>query len=670
MNGHDTLRLRDRIVPLLHLAQRLRPATEEHAGEGAFVVMLGPRGQADRPRGGRGCSGQQEIVIKALDRVGLGRRVRVAGATIMGDGSVVLILDTPPSSRSASPRGAPRALRRGGAGLAMYESHFGLKEKPFRKTPDPRYLFLNEVYEEALEQLLYAVEECDLALLTGEVGSGKTLLVAGARRPPGRSVRGRDDPEPPPVAPPASCAPWPRSSGCASPRFHTTDLLEQIHDRLLELDEAGRAALLIVDEAHLIPSKATFEEIRLLTNFQLDDRNLIAVVLVGQPELRERLRHRAYRALTQRIGAQFHLTPLTAEDTLAYLRHRLTRGRRHRDSSSTSERRPAPPRGFGGPAPGAQPARHRGPHRGDGAREWTEIDDEIVEAVAAVGISWTSRSSTRRGRGTSMGRMSDARKRARQKGAERAIRPKARRRARRSRPPPSLESRCRAGACARRRRPKPWRARRRWSSPRTRRRKARPLPASASSFPPRARPRRSWPAAEASALRRPKRRPSRKPRRRPWKSRPAGGHTRLVLLGARARGADRGRGHRAPRHVLPRPRGVRGGRAARGRRSAASPRSPRCPAPPTSSRASSTCAGASSRSSTSRRSSGLGEVIEDRRAARIVGGHDPGSPHRPAGGRRLAGAEGAGVERSSPRPTRWWKRAATTSAAWPSSRSG
>jgi type II secretory pathway predicted ATPase ExeA len=78
-----------------------------------------------------------------------------------------------------------------------------------------------------------------------------------------------------------------------------------------------------VDEAHLIPGKATFEEIRLLTNFQLDDRNLIAVVLVGQPELRERLRHRAYRALTQRIGAEFNLEPLGADDTVAYLRHRL-----------------------------------------------------------------------------------------------------------------------------------------------------------------------------------------------------------------------------------------------------------------------------------------------------------------------------------------------------------
>ena len=78
-----------------------------------------------------------------------------------------------------------------------------------------------------------------------------------------------------------------------------------------------------MDEAHLIPGKPTFEEIRLLTNFQLDDRNLIAIVLVGQPELRERLRHRAYRALTQRIGIAFDLVPLAKADAHAYFAHRL-----------------------------------------------------------------------------------------------------------------------------------------------------------------------------------------------------------------------------------------------------------------------------------------------------------------------------------------------------------
>jgi type II secretory pathway predicted ATPase ExeA len=204
----------------------------------------------------------------------------------------------------------------------LYETYYGLREKPFRKTPDPRYLFLNEVYEEALEQLLYAVEEVELALLTGEVGSGKTLLSralvdrVGERYEVGMILNPR-------LTPRQFLRSVASEVGVPDPRFHTSDLLDQIHERLLALDAEGRAALLIVDEAHLIPGKPTFEEIRMLTNFQLDDRNLIAVVLVGQPELRERLRHRAYRALTQRIGAHFHLTPLTAEDSAAYVRHRL-----------------------------------------------------------------------------------------------------------------------------------------------------------------------------------------------------------------------------------------------------------------------------------------------------------------------------------------------------------
>jgi type II secretory pathway predicted ATPase ExeA len=204
----------------------------------------------------------------------------------------------------------------------LYEAYYGLREKPFRKTPDPRYLFLNEVYEEALEQLLYAVEEMEVALLTGEVGSGKTLLSralvdrVGERYEVGMILNPRLTPRQ--FLRTVAC-----EVGVPAPRFHASDVLDQIHERLLALDGEGRAALLIVDEAHLIPGKPTFEEIRMLTNFQLDDRNLIAVVLVGQPELRERLKHRAYRPLTQRIGAHFHLTPLTPEDSAAYIRHRL-----------------------------------------------------------------------------------------------------------------------------------------------------------------------------------------------------------------------------------------------------------------------------------------------------------------------------------------------------------
>lgn len=204
----------------------------------------------------------------------------------------------------------------------MYEGYWGLREKPFRKTPDPRFLFLNETYEEAFERLLFAVEEMELALLTGEVGSGKTLLTralvdsVGERYETGMILNPR-------LPPRQFLRTAALELGIAEPRFHANDLLDQIRERLLALDEQGRSALLVVDEAHLIPGKPTFEEIRLLTNFQLDDRNLIAIVLVGQPELRERLRHRTYRAVTQRVGVSFRLKPLDVEDTRAYLAHRL-----------------------------------------------------------------------------------------------------------------------------------------------------------------------------------------------------------------------------------------------------------------------------------------------------------------------------------------------------------
>lgn len=204
----------------------------------------------------------------------------------------------------------------------MYAEYFGLRDRPFRKTPDPRYLFLSEGHEEALEQLLFAVEEMELALLTGEVGAGKTLLTRALvdRVGDGHEVGMILNPRLPPRQFLSAVA---AELGVAEPRFRGRELLDQIHERLLALDEAGRPALLIVDEAHLIPGRATFEEIRLLTNFQLDDRNLIAVVLVGQPELRARLEKKAFRPLTQRIGADFHLRALDAAEAADYVRHRV-----------------------------------------------------------------------------------------------------------------------------------------------------------------------------------------------------------------------------------------------------------------------------------------------------------------------------------------------------------
>src|SRR5213075_1726239 len=103
--------------------------------------------------------------------------------------------------------------------------------------------------------------------------------------------------------------------GMEPPRFRN-ELLDQIHTRLFALYEEKR-------EPQLIPTKQTFDEIRLLTNFQLDDQNLLSVILIGQPELESRLDRDAYAPLRQRIGLRYRLGPLTLEDTCRYIAHRI-----------------------------------------------------------------------------------------------------------------------------------------------------------------------------------------------------------------------------------------------------------------------------------------------------------------------------------------------------------
>ncbi len=204
----------------------------------------------------------------------------------------------------------------------MYEEFYGLKEKPFSKTPDPRFLYQSSNHAEALARLQHAVEEQEMVLLTGEIGSGKTML--------SRALIDSLDERFHPVLiinPRLSPAQLLRTValrlGLEDAGRYRHDILEGIHARLYELYEDGRRTAVIIDEAQLVPDKATFEELRLLTNFQLDERNLLALVLIGQTELKDRLSRPPYRALRQRIGLQSHLGPLDAEETQAYVEHRL-----------------------------------------------------------------------------------------------------------------------------------------------------------------------------------------------------------------------------------------------------------------------------------------------------------------------------------------------------------
>lgn len=203
----------------------------------------------------------------------------------------------------------------------MYEDFYGLREKPFAKTPDPRFLYQSRKHAEALARLQLAVEDQDIILLTGEIGSGKTTLSRAL-------IDGMDERFFPVLIINPRLTPTQLLQTIAlrlgMAEEHTRQgMLEGINAKLYEIFEAGRRTALIIDEAQLIPDKATFEELRLLTNFQLDDRNLLALVLIGQTELKTRLARKPYRALRQRIGLQFHLGPLDEQETREYIEHRL-----------------------------------------------------------------------------------------------------------------------------------------------------------------------------------------------------------------------------------------------------------------------------------------------------------------------------------------------------------
>jgi type II secretory pathway predicted ATPase ExeA len=204
----------------------------------------------------------------------------------------------------------------------MYLEHYGFTMKPFDKTPDPAFFYNSPVHEEALARLQYGTEEREFALLTGEIGTGKTLLsrtlmdTLPENYLPVLIVNPR-------LSPSQFLKTVAKQLGIDSPAYFRVDLLDQIHQALFRLYEDDTCPVIIIDEAQLIPSRSTYEEIRLLTNLQLDDMNLMALILIGQPELRKRIRHAGYEAVRQRIGIRYHLGPIGREDTGNYIAHRL-----------------------------------------------------------------------------------------------------------------------------------------------------------------------------------------------------------------------------------------------------------------------------------------------------------------------------------------------------------
>jgi general secretion pathway protein A len=209
----------------------------------------------------------------------------------------------------------------------MYLDYYGLKEPPFSITPDPRFVFLSERHRDALAHLLYGIGQGGgggFVQLTGEVGTGKTTLCRLLLEQLPENTR---------------------IALVLNPRLSPIELLETIGEEL-KLDLTGRRGslkglvdvlnaylldayaqglrvVLIIDEAQNLSAEA-LEQVRLLTNLETPTQKLLQIILLGQPELRDLLAREDLRQLAQRITARYHLTPLTSEETDAYVRHRLS----------------------------------------------------------------------------------------------------------------------------------------------------------------------------------------------------------------------------------------------------------------------------------------------------------------------------------------------------------
>jgi general secretion pathway protein A len=207
----------------------------------------------------------------------------------------------------------------------MYTSFFGLNEKPFSITPDPRYLFMSERHGEALAHLVYGVTESGgFMQLTGEVGTGKTTLVRTLllnRIPANADVAVCLNPQ---LSAREFLVTICEEVGITVPdeRDSIKALIDALNSHLLAAHADGRRTILVVDEAQNLASDV-LEEVRLLTNLETSKQKLLQIILIGQPELRDLLARNDLRQLAQRITGRYHLEPLSRDETAQYIEHRM-----------------------------------------------------------------------------------------------------------------------------------------------------------------------------------------------------------------------------------------------------------------------------------------------------------------------------------------------------------
>src|ERR1700733_14264675 len=202
----------------------------------------------------------------------------------------------------------------------MYLSFFGLLEKPFAITPDPRYLYLSARHAEALAHLMYGINEAGgFVQLTGEVGTGKTTIIRSllAQTPKNAEIALILNPR---MTAPEFLLTICEELGIGVPDAATgsrKDLVDILNHYLLRAHANARRIVLVVDEAQNLAPEV-LEQVRLLTNLETNTQKLLQIILIGQPELRDLLARNELRQLAQRVTGRYHLHPLSAAETAAY----------------------------------------------------------------------------------------------------------------------------------------------------------------------------------------------------------------------------------------------------------------------------------------------------------------------------------------------------------------
>ena len=232
----------------------------------------------------------------------------------------------------------------------MYERFYDLRERPFALSPDPDYLYPSRVHREALDYLRYGLEShAGFVVITGEIGSGKTTLLQTLLRgldtqtTVGRIVNTMLEPR---ELLETIMIDFGLDPGGRSKPLLLRDLAQYLVDQRL----AGRLVLLVIDEAQNL-SLGALEELRMLSNLETEKSKLLQIILVGQPNLRDKLSSPELEQLRQRITVSYHLPPLDADETASYINHRLRRAaigaplefpaRRHRPDSHPEPRHSA-----------------------------------------------------------------------------------------------------------------------------------------------------------------------------------------------------------------------------------------------------------------------------------------------------------------------------------------